>query len=128
KTVLSGKASLTEGFVWHGGPKMNGHKWQVSAVTPRAITWAVTICMFVLSPDSEFPGNGIRQLSKINYYEVFHSYKCVLITKWADPHIQKIISELNSFVFGKSGATSAKSGSTSPMEDLVAEIDATMAV
>ncbi|KIK14660.1 hypothetical protein PISMIDRAFT_42171, partial [Pisolithus microcarpus 441] len=101
--------------------------WQVSVVTPGAITWAVTICMFVLSPDSEFPSNGIGQLSKINYYEVFCGYKCVLVMKWADLHIQKIISELNSFIFGKSGVTSAKSGSTSPMEDLAAEIDTTMA-
>ncbi|KAI6018656.1 hypothetical protein BKA83DRAFT_4496147 [Pisolithus microcarpus] len=127
KTALWGKASLTEGFVWHGRPKTNGCKWQVSAVTPGAIAWAATICMFVLSPDSKFPSNGVGQSSKTNYYEVFHGYKCVLVMKWANPHIQKIISELNSFIFGKSGATSAKSGSTGPMEDLAAEIDATMA-
>ncbi|KAI6026903.1 hypothetical protein PISMIDRAFT_14272 [Pisolithus microcarpus 441] len=110
KMALWGKASLAEGFMRHGGLKMNGHKWQVSVVTPRAIAWAVTICMFMLSPDSEFPGNGIGQLSKINYYEVFCGY-----------------NEVNSFIFGKSGTTSAKSGSTSPMEDLVAEIDTAMA-
>ncbi|KIK16341.1 hypothetical protein PISMIDRAFT_113558, partial [Pisolithus microcarpus 441] len=127
KMVLWGKVSLAEGFVWCGGPKMNGCKWQVSAVTPGAIAWAVTICMFMLSPDSEFPSNSVGQLSKINYYEVFHGYKCVLIMKWADPHIQKIVSEVNSFIFGKSGTTSAKSGSTGPMEDLAAEIDAAMA-
>ncbi|KAI6047022.1 hypothetical protein EDC04DRAFT_2548863, partial [Pisolithus marmoratus] len=108
------------------GPKMNGHKWQVSAVMPRAIAWAATICVFILSPDGEFPGNGIGQTSKIDYYEVFHGYKHVLISKWADPHIQKIISELNSFMFRKGGVTSSKSGSTSPMEDLSAEIDAAM--
>ncbi|KAI5992813.1 hypothetical protein EDD15DRAFT_2548861, partial [Pisolithus albus] len=127
KTALWGKASLAEGFVRRGGPKTNGRKWQVSAVTPGAFAWAATICMFMLSPDSEFPGNGVGQLSKINYYEVFRGYKCVLVTEWADPHIQKIVSEVNSFVFGKSGATSAKSGSTGPMEDLAAEIDAAMA-
>ncbi|KAI6018506.1 hypothetical protein BKA83DRAFT_4036990, partial [Pisolithus microcarpus] len=110
-----------------GGLKTNGCKWQVSVVTPGAIAWAATICMFMLSPDSKFPGNSIGQPSKINYYEVFHGYKCVLIMKWADPHIQKIVSEVNSFVFSKSGVTSAKSGSTGPMEDLVAEIDAAMA-
>ncbi|KAI6018756.1 hypothetical protein BKA83DRAFT_4496256 [Pisolithus microcarpus] len=110
KMVLWGKVSLAEGFVWCGGPKMNGCKWQVSAVTPGAIAWAVTICMFMLSPDSEFPSNSVGQLSKINYYEVFHGY-----------------NEVNSFIFGKSGTTSAKSGSTGPMEDLAAEIDAAMA-
>ncbi|KAI6045912.1 hypothetical protein EDC04DRAFT_2538098, partial [Pisolithus marmoratus] len=109
-----------------GGPKMNGCKWQVSAVTPGAIAWAATICMFVLSPDSEFPGNGIRKTSKIDYYEVFHGYKHVLISKWANPHIQKIISKLNSFMFRKGGGTSSKSGSTGPMEDLSVEIDAAM--
>ncbi|KAI6017715.1 hypothetical protein BKA83DRAFT_4027673, partial [Pisolithus microcarpus] len=127
KMALWGKASLAEGFMQCGGPKMNGHKWQVSAVTPGAITWAATICMFMLSPDSEFPSNGIGQLSKINYYEVFCGYKCVLIMKWADPHIQKIVSEVNSFIFSKSGTTSAKSGSTGPMEDLAAEVDTAMA-
>ncbi|KAI6102251.1 hypothetical protein F5141DRAFT_1008435, partial [Pisolithus sp. B1] len=79
-------------------------------------------CMFMLSPDSEFPGSGIGQTSKINYFEVFHGYKQVLIMKWTDLHIQKIAGKLNSFVFGK-GGTTAKPGSTGPMEDLSAEID-----
>ncbi|KIK25433.1 hypothetical protein PISMIDRAFT_9626 [Pisolithus microcarpus 441] len=105
-----GQSILAEGFVWRGGLKTNGCKWQVSVVTPGAIAWAATICMFMLSPDSKFPGNSIGQPSKINYYEVFHGY-----------------NEVNSFVFSKSGVTSAKSGSTGPMEDLVAEIDAAMA-
>ncbi|KAI5985052.1 hypothetical protein EDD15DRAFT_2176328, partial [Pisolithus albus] len=126
KAALWGKTSLAKGFVRRGGPKTNGRKWQVSAVTPGAIAWAATICLFVLSPDSEFPGCGIRQTSKINYYEVFRGYKRVLVVKWADPHIQKIAGELNSFVFGK-GGTTAKPGSTGPMEDLSAEIDAAMA-
>ncbi|KAI6019408.1 hypothetical protein PISMIDRAFT_56321, partial [Pisolithus microcarpus 441] len=126
KAVLWGKTSLAKGFVWHGGPKMNGCKWQVSAVTPGAIAWAATICLFVLSLDSEFPGCGIGQISKINYFEVFCGYKWVLIMKWADPHIQKIAGELNSFVFRKGGMT-VKPGSTGPMEDLSAEISVAMA-
>ncbi|KAI6101992.1 hypothetical protein EDD16DRAFT_1452059, partial [Pisolithus croceorrhizus] len=126
KAALWGKVSLAKGFMWHGRPKMNGCKWQVSSVTAGAIVWAVTICMFVLSPDNKFPGSGIGQVSKIDYYKVFCGYKCVLVTKWVDPHIQKIASELNSFVFGK-GGTMAKPGSTGPMEDLSVEIDAAMA-
>ncbi|KAI6115875.1 hypothetical protein F5141DRAFT_1000943 [Pisolithus sp. B1] len=82
--------------------------------------------MFMLSPDSEFPGSGIGQTSKINYFEVFCGYKWVLIMKWIDPHIQKIAGKLNSFVFRKGGMT-AKPGSTGPMEDLSTEIDAAMA-
>ncbi|KAI6016449.1 hypothetical protein PISMIDRAFT_61187, partial [Pisolithus microcarpus 441] len=126
KAALWGKMSLVKGFMWRGGPKTNGRKWQVSAVMPRAIAWAATICLFMLSPDSEFPSCGIGQISKINYFEVFRGYKWVLIMKWADPHIQKIAGELNSFVFGKGGMT-VKPGSTGPMEDLSAEINAAMA-
>ncbi|KAI6018268.1 hypothetical protein BKA83DRAFT_4128137 [Pisolithus microcarpus] len=74
----------------------------------------------------EFPSCGIRQISKINYFDVFCGYKWVLIVKWADPHIQKIAGELNSFVFRKGGMTT-KPGSTGPMEDLSAEINAAMA-
>ncbi|KAI6111228.1 hypothetical protein F5141DRAFT_1003724, partial [Pisolithus sp. B1] len=81
KAALWGKVSLAKAFMWHGRPKMNGHKWQVSSVTAGDIAWAATICMFVLSPDSKFPGSGIGQASKIDYYEVFRGYKHVLVTK-----------------------------------------------
>ncbi|KAI5992661.1 hypothetical protein EDD15DRAFT_2367885 [Pisolithus albus] len=43
KAALWGKMSLAKGFVRRGGPKTNGRKWQVSAVTPGAIAWAATI-------------------------------------------------------------------------------------
>ncbi|KAI6112401.1 hypothetical protein EV401DRAFT_1867256, partial [Pisolithus croceorrhizus] len=112
KTALWGKASLAEGLCGAVDRKRMDVSGKSLQSRPGAFAWAATICMFMLSPDSEFPGNGVGQLSKINYYEVFRGYKCVLVTKWADPHIQKIVSEVNSFVFGKSGTTSAKSGST----------------
>ncbi|KAI5982874.1 hypothetical protein EDD15DRAFT_2138479, partial [Pisolithus albus] len=126
KAALWGKASLVDGFVRRSGPKTNGRRWQVSAVTPGSIAWAATICMFLLSPDSEFPGNGIGHTSKIDYYEVFWAYKRVLVVKWTDPHIQQIVGEMNAFVFGKSGSTSAQS-KTGAIEDLSAEIDAALA-
>ncbi|KAI6139700.1 hypothetical protein BKA82DRAFT_76349, partial [Pisolithus tinctorius] len=124
KGALWGKMSLTEGFVRRGGPRTNGQKWKVTAVTPGSIAWAAT-CMFLLSPDKEFPGNGCGQISKIDYYQVFRAYKQVLITKWTGRHIQNVVAEMNHFVFGNpNGATKSK---TSAMEDLSAEINAAMA-
>ncbi|KAI6143301.1 hypothetical protein BKA82DRAFT_30971 [Pisolithus tinctorius] len=125
KGALWGKMSLTEGFVRRGGPRTNGQKWKVTAVTPGSIAWAAMVCMFLLSPDKEFPGNGCGQISKIDYYQVFHMYKQVLITKWMGRHIQNIVAEMNHFVFGNpNGATKSK---TSVMEDLSVEINAAMA-
>ncbi|KIO12113.1 hypothetical protein M404DRAFT_61132, partial [Pisolithus tinctorius Marx 270] len=125
KGVLWGKMSLTEGFVCCGGPRTNRQKWKVTAVTPGSIAWAAMVCMFLCSPDKEFPGNGCGQISKINYYQVFCVYKQVLITKWTGHHIQNIATEMNHFVFGNpNGATKSK---TSAMEDLSAEINAAMA-
>ncbi|KAI5983621.1 hypothetical protein EDD15DRAFT_2178625, partial [Pisolithus albus] len=126
RAALWGKASLAEGFVRRSGPKTNGRKWQVSAVTPGSVAWAATICMFLLSPDSEFPGNGIGHTSKIDYYDVFRAYKRVLVVKWTDAHIQHVISEMNSFVFGKSGIGLAQTKSGA-IENLSAEIDAALA-
>ncbi|KAI6037081.1 hypothetical protein BKA83DRAFT_4120668 [Pisolithus microcarpus] len=120
RAALWGKASLAEGFVWHSGPKMNGRKWQVSAVTPGLVAWAATII------NSEFLGNGIGHTSKIDYYDIFHAYKQVLVIKWTDAHIQHVISEMNSFVFGKSGIGLAQT-KTSAIENLSAEIDAALA-
>ncbi|KAI6116627.1 hypothetical protein EDD16DRAFT_1708281 [Pisolithus croceorrhizus] len=93
---------------------------------PGSITWAATICMFLLSLDSKFPGNGIGHTSKIDYYEVFQAYKWVLVVKWTDLHIQQIVGEMNTFIFGKSGSTSAQS-KTGAIEDLSAEINAALA-
>ncbi|KAI5995973.1 hypothetical protein F5J12DRAFT_693302, partial [Pisolithus orientalis] len=125
KGALWGKMSLTEGFVHRGGPRTNGQKWKVTVVTLGSVAWAATVCMFLLSPDKEFPGNACRQISKIDYYQVFCTYKQVLISKWMGSHIQNIVTEMNHFVFGNpNGATKSK---TSAMEDLSAEINAAMA-
>ncbi|KAI6043308.1 hypothetical protein EDC04DRAFT_2600199 [Pisolithus marmoratus] len=126
KAALWGKASLAEGFVQCSGPKTNGQRWKVSAVMPGSIAWAATICMFLLSPDSEFPGNGIGHTSKIDYYDVFCAYKWVLVIKWTDTHIQHVIGKMNSFVFGKSGMASTQS-TTGAIKNLSAEIDAVLA-
>ncbi|KAI6010040.1 hypothetical protein BKA83DRAFT_4504034 [Pisolithus microcarpus] len=107
RAALWGKASLAE-------------------VTPGLVAWAATICMFLLSPDSEFPGNGIGHTSKIDYYDIFRAYKQVLVVKWTDAHIQHVISEMNSFVFGKSGIGLAQT-KTGVIENLSAEIDAALA-
>ncbi|KIK14357.1 hypothetical protein PISMIDRAFT_117200 [Pisolithus microcarpus 441] len=82
--------------------------------------------MLLLSPDSEFPGNGIGHTSKIDYYDIFHAYKQVLVIKWTNAHIQHVISEMNSFIFGKSGIRLAQT-KTSAIENLSAEIDAALA-
>ncbi|KAI6004326.1 hypothetical protein EDC04DRAFT_2526094, partial [Pisolithus marmoratus] len=126
KAALWGKASLADGFVWCRGPKMNVQRWKVSAVMPGSIAWAATICMFLLSLDGKFPGNGIGHTSKINYYDVFCAYKWVLVVKWTDLHIQQIICKMNAFIFGKSGLTSNQP-KTGAIKDLSAEIDATLA-
>ncbi|KAI6002592.1 hypothetical protein F5J12DRAFT_783764 [Pisolithus orientalis] len=123
KAALWGKALLAKGFMQCSGPKTNGRKWQVTAVMPGSIAGAATICMFLLSPDTEFLGNGIGHMSKVDYYNVFCAYKCILIVKWTDTHIQRVISEMNAFIFGKLGMVSAQSA-TGVIEDLLAEIDA----
>ncbi|KAI6033521.1 hypothetical protein BKA83DRAFT_4120990 [Pisolithus microcarpus] len=120
RAALWGKASLAEGFVWCSRPKMNEQKWQVSAVTLGSVAWATTII------NSEFPGNGIGHTSKIDYYDIFHAYKQVLVIKWTNAHIQHVISEMNSFIFGKSGIRLAQT-KTSAIENLSAEIDAALA-
>ncbi|KAI6002188.1 hypothetical protein F5J12DRAFT_723181, partial [Pisolithus orientalis] len=108
-----------------GGPRTNGQKWKVTVVTPGSIAWVATVCMFLLSPDKKFPGNGCGQISKIDYYQVFHAYKHVLITKWTGCHIQNVVTEMNHFMFGNpNGATKSI---TSVMEDLSVEINAAMA-
>ena len=80
--------------------------------------------MFLLSPDSEFPGNGTGMVSKILYHAVFQEYKRLLIIEWGDSHIQAIVGEMNRFVF----RCPEKEKSTSTVaEDLTVQIDAAMA-
>jgi hypothetical protein len=70
-------------------------------VTPGSIAWAAVIVshfddigsfyysyttatqvIFLLSPDTEFPGSGVGKSSTINYKDLFFQYKKLLITKW----------------------------------------------
>ena len=80
--------------------------------------------MFLLSPDSEFPGNGTGAVSKILYHSVFREYKRLLVIKWGDPHIQAIVAEMNMFVFGHPEKEKSTSGMA---EDLMVQIDAALA-
>ncbi|KIM55488.1 hypothetical protein SCLCIDRAFT_43762, partial [Scleroderma citrinum Foug A] len=104
----------------------NGQRWQNSVVTPGCIAWAATLLMFLLSPDSEFFGNGTGTVSKIMYHFVFCEYKQLLIIKWDDPHIWAIVAEMNKFIFGGPGKDN-KSRTSAMAEDLTAQIDAALA-
>ncbi|KIM66048.1 hypothetical protein SCLCIDRAFT_111524, partial [Scleroderma citrinum Foug A] len=127
KMALWGQTSLADGYVRCGGPITNGQRWRVSAVTPGCIAWAATLLMFLLSPDSEFPGNGTGTVSKIMYRSVFREYKRLLVIKWADPHIQVIVAEMNKFVFRGPGKDNKSGTSANMAEDLTAQINAALA-
>ncbi|KIM63095.1 hypothetical protein SCLCIDRAFT_24482 [Scleroderma citrinum Foug A] len=105
KVALWGQTSLADAYVRHGGPITNGQRWQISAVTPGCIAWAATLSMLLLSPDSEFPGNGTGAVSKILYRSA-------------------IVAEMNKFVFVHPKQEKSTSGMA---EDVMVQIDAALA-
>lgn len=80
----------------------------------------------MLSPDSEFPGDGIGSTSKLTYRSVFREYKRLLIIKWDDRHIQSIVAEMNTEIFTQP-AKDKGTVTSSAAEDLTAELDAALA-
>ncbi|KAG1833273.1 hypothetical protein F4604DRAFT_1945536 [Suillus subluteus] len=66
-----------------GGSKTNARKWNFQQVTPGSITWAAVIAIFLLSPDSEFPGSG-----EDSHYKVGHE------------GIKNIMASINNHIFG----------------------------
>ncbi|KAG1838308.1 hypothetical protein F4604DRAFT_1533393, partial [Suillus subluteus] len=89
-----------------GGSKTNARKWSFQQVTPGSIAWAaVIVChfdcaIFLLLPDTEFPGSGVGKSSTINYKDLFFQYKKLLITKWETKRIKNITTNINRYVFG----------------------------
>ncbi|KAG1758944.1 hypothetical protein EDD22DRAFT_996589 [Suillus occidentalis] len=83
-----------------GGSKTNARKWNLQQVTPGSIAWAAVIVIFLLSPDTEFPGSGVGKSSTINYKDLFFQYKKLLITKWETKRIKTIVTNINRYVFG----------------------------
>ncbi|KAG2085139.1 hypothetical protein BD769DRAFT_1681804 [Suillus cothurnatus] len=57
-----------------GGSKTNAWKWNFQQVTPGSIAWAAVIAIFLLSPDSEFPGSGVGKSSTIMGHEAHQEY------------------------------------------------------
>lgn len=82
--------------------------------------------LFVLSPDSEFPGDGTGSVSKLVYRTVFREYKRLLIIKWDTTHIQSIVANMNQEIF-KQPAKDTSSVTSHAAEDLTAELDAALA-
>ncbi|KAG2122853.1 hypothetical protein BD769DRAFT_1670481 [Suillus cothurnatus] len=58
-----------------GRSKTNAQKWSLQQVMPGSIAWAVVIVIFLLSPDTEFPGSGVGKLSTINYKDLFFNIR-----------------------------------------------------
>lgn len=56
--------------------------------------------IFLLSPDTEFSGNGIGKKSSINYKNLFFNYKKVLVTKWKSKRIEQLVTKLDNYIFG----------------------------
>lgn len=79
--------------------------------------------IFLLSPDTEFSGNGIGKKSSINYKNLFFNYKKVLVTKWKSKRIEQLVTKLDNYVFG----TAQPSTSSSTQEDHTDAINRAMA-
>lgn len=112
-------------------------------VTPGSIAWAVVIVshfddielfyysyttatqvIFLLSPDTEFPGSGVGKSSTINYKDLFFQYKKLLIMKWETKWIKKIVANINRYVFG--AAKLSASMDPAGAEDFSEEINRAM--
>ncbi|KAG1879751.1 hypothetical protein F4604DRAFT_1522489, partial [Suillus subluteus] len=107
-----------------GGSKTNAHKWSFQQVTPGSIVWAAVIAIFLLSPDTEFPGSGVGKLSTLNYKDLFFQYKKLLIAKWGTKRIKTIVTNINNHVFG--GAKSPSTLESAGAEDFSDEINHAM--
>ncbi|KAG1771614.1 hypothetical protein EV702DRAFT_1201936 [Suillus placidus] len=106
-----------------GGSKTNARKWSFQQVTPGSIAWAAVIAIFLLSPDTEFPGSGAGKSSTINYKDLFYQYKKMLVMKWDTRRIKNIVDSTNNHVFG-----AAKLSTLNPAggEDFSEEINRAM--
>ncbi|KAG1769860.1 hypothetical protein EDD22DRAFT_994253 [Suillus occidentalis] len=107
-----------------GGSKTNARKWSLQQVTPGSIAWAAVIVIFLLSPDTEFPGSGVGKSSTINYKDLFFQYKKLLITKWETKRIKTIVTNINRYVFG--AAKLSTSMDPAGAEDFSEEINRAM--
>ncbi|KAG1882448.1 hypothetical protein F4604DRAFT_1540553, partial [Suillus subluteus] len=107
-----------------GGSKTNTRKWSFQQVTPGSIMWATVIAIFLLSPDTEFPGSGVGKSSALNYKDLFFQYKKLLIMKQDMKRIKTIIANINSYVFG--GAKSSSTLDPADAEDFSEEINHAM--
>ncbi|KAG1888649.1 hypothetical protein F4604DRAFT_1530314, partial [Suillus subluteus] len=106
-----------------GRSKTNARKWSFQQVTPGSIAWAAVIAIFLLSPDTEFPGSGVGKSSMINYRDLFFQYKKMLVSKWDTRRIKNIIASIENHIFG-----TAKCSTLNPAggEDFSEEINRAM--
>ncbi|KAG1725031.1 hypothetical protein EDB19DRAFT_1833934 [Suillus lakei] len=79
--------------------------------------------IFLLSPDSEFPGSGVGKSLTISYKDLFFQYKKMLITKWDTRCIKNIMASINNHIFG---ATKLSTLNPTGGEDFSDEIDRAM--
>ncbi|KIK35242.1 hypothetical protein CY34DRAFT_53149, partial [Suillus luteus UH-Slu-Lm8-n1] len=98
KALLHGVASLHQESSG-GGTHTDSLKWGVHQIMPGSIVWAAVIVIFSLSPDTEFSSTGTGKKSNICYWNLFHLYKKVLVTKWTTKHIVTIITSINHYIF-----------------------------
>ncbi|KAG6377902.1 hypothetical protein JVT61DRAFT_14691 [Boletus reticuloceps] len=123
KVALFGPKSL-DGRSGHGGPKTNGKLWTVTSLTPGAFAWAIIMLLFFLSPDKDFSKEGTGTVSKIPYAKWFKQYKKLLISRWTSPRLQRVIKQMDAFIFGAPNGGNVSAG---PATALIDEIDIALA-
>ncbi|KAG2109190.1 hypothetical protein BD769DRAFT_1337437, partial [Suillus cothurnatus] len=99
KVAVGGKMSIYSKSGHGGGPSPYYKLWHLKACTPGLIACSVTLMIFLLSPDQQFPGSGVGATSSISYCTVFRTVKQFFISQWAHPRVQAIVKNMNDYVF-----------------------------
>ncbi|KAG8221655.1 hypothetical protein J3R82DRAFT_1936 [Butyriboletus roseoflavus] len=123
--VFWGWTALTHDVTRCPGGKSNGTIWGVTCYTPECLAWATVMAVFLVSPDSQFPKDGVGANSEIQYHKLFFQYKCLFVNSWDTLYVLDLVSKVNQRVFGKTKAHAL--GTATINEDFTANIDAAMA-
>lgn len=75
--------------------------------------------IFLLSPDTEFSSSGTGKKSNICYWNLFHLYKKVLVTKWATKCIATIVTSINYYIFKAAKASAFDSAEQDDHADAI---------
>ncbi|OJA09081.1 hypothetical protein AZE42_11097 [Rhizopogon vesiculosus] len=99
KVAVGGKMSIYLKSGRGGGPNPYYKMWRLKACTPGLIACGVTLMIFLLSPDQQFPGSGVGATSSISYSTVFRAVKRFFVMKWAHSRVQAIVKNMNDYIF-----------------------------